>query len=162
MPSVSCHSHSPRETLKTMRSEQTMDIFSLIIFKIFSSFLFFWSNVLICESWLSPMILCWLNWNHPWTQQWPQDWKYQFLLQSQRRVMPKNVQITKNLCSFHMPITLCSKSIKLVTSSMWTKNFQITNWVWSGRGTRNQIANIFWIIKEVREVQKNIYFCFTD
>ena len=31
-----------------------------------------------------------------------------------------------------------------------------------GRGTRDQIANICWIIKKEREFQKNIYFCFID
>ena len=31
-----------------------------------------------------------------------------------------------------------------------------------GRGTRDQIANINWIIKKARELQKNIYFCFID
>ena len=31
-----------------------------------------------------------------------------------------------------------------------------------GRGTRDQIANICWIIKKARELQKNIYFCFTE
>ena len=31
-----------------------------------------------------------------------------------------------------------------------------------GRGTRDQIANMCWIIKKAREFQKNIYFCFTD
>ena len=31
-----------------------------------------------------------------------------------------------------------------------------------GRGTRDQIANIHWIIKKAREIQKNIYFCFVD
>ena len=31
-----------------------------------------------------------------------------------------------------------------------------------GRGTRDQIANILWIIKKARELQKNIYFCFID
>ena len=31
-----------------------------------------------------------------------------------------------------------------------------------GRGTREQIANIHWIIKKARELQKNIYFCFID
>ena len=31
-----------------------------------------------------------------------------------------------------------------------------------GRGTRNQIANIHWIIKKARAFQKNIYFCFID
>ena len=31
-----------------------------------------------------------------------------------------------------------------------------------GRGTRDQIANICWIIEKAREFQKNIYFCFLD
>ena len=31
-----------------------------------------------------------------------------------------------------------------------------------GRGTRDQIANIFWMIEKAREFQKNIYFCFLD
>ena len=31
-----------------------------------------------------------------------------------------------------------------------------------GRGTRDQIANLCWIIKKAREFQKSIYFCFTD
>ena len=31
-----------------------------------------------------------------------------------------------------------------------------------GRGTRDQIANIYWIIEKAREFQKNIYFCFMD
>ena len=31
-----------------------------------------------------------------------------------------------------------------------------------GRGTRDQIANIRWIMEKAREFQKNIYFCFTD
>ena len=31
-----------------------------------------------------------------------------------------------------------------------------------GRGTTDQIANIRWIIKKAREVQRNIYFCFID
>ena len=38
--------------------------------------------------------------------------------------------------------------------------------VWTGfrkgRGTRDQIANIHWIIEKIREFQKNIYFCFID
>ena len=32
----------------------------------------------------------------------------------------------------------------------------------NGRGTRDQTANIRWIIKKAREFQKNIYFCFID
>ena len=48
---------------------------------------------------------------------------------------------------------------------MWTVNYQFT-YVQAGfkkgRGTRDQIANIRWIIKKAREYQKNIYFCFLD
>ena len=35
-------------------------------------------------------------------------------------------------------------------------------WFRKGRGSRDQIANIHWIIKKAREFQKNIYFCFID
>ena len=52
------------------------------------------------------------------TQQWPQDWKSQFSFQSQRKAMPKNVQTTVQLCSFHMLARSCSKSFKLGFSSM--------------------------------------------
>ena len=41
-------------------------------------------------------------------------------------------------------------------------NFQIQAGFGKVRGTRNQIANICWIIKKAREFQKNIYFCFID
>ena len=33
---------------------------------------------------------------------------------------------------------------------------------WRGRGARDQIANICWIVEEAKEFQKNIYLCFTD
>ena len=39
--------------------------------------------------------------------------------------MPKNVQITIQLHSFHMPARFCSKSFKLGFSGTWTKNFQM-------------------------------------
>ena len=35
-------------------------------------------------------------------------------------------------------------------------------WLRKGIGTRDQIANICWIIEKAREFQKNIYFCFID
>ena len=42
-------------------------------------------------------------------------------------------------------------------------NFQMFKLdVEKGRGTRDQIANICWILEKAREFQKNIYFCFTD
>ena len=42
---------------------------------------------------------------------------------------------------------------------MWTMNFQMFR---KGRGTGDQTANIHWIIKKARELQKKIYFCFID
>ena len=33
---------------------------------------------------------------------------------------------------------------------------------WKGKGTKDQIANICWIIEKAREFQENIYFCFID
>ena len=51
--------------------------------------------------------------------------KVQFSLQSQRRAMPKNVQTTSQLHSFHTLATLCSISPKLGFTSMWTKNLQM-------------------------------------
>ena len=51
--------------------------------------------------------------------------KGQFSFQSQRRTMPKNVQATIQLCSFHTLARSYLKSFKLGFSSVWTKNFQI-------------------------------------
>ena len=50
-------------------------------------------------------------------------------------------------------------------TSRWTSsmNFQMFKLdLEKGRGTRDQIANICWILKKAREFQKNIYFCFID
>ena len=44
----------------------------------------------------------------------------------------------------------------------WTENLQIQTGFKKGRGNRDQIANICWIIEKARECQKNIYFCFID
>ena len=51
--------------------------------------------------------------------------KGQFSFQSQRRAMPKNLQTTLQLHSFHMIARLCSKSFKSGSSSTWTENFQM-------------------------------------
>ena len=45
---------------------------------------------------------------------------------------------------------------------MWTDNFQTYNGFRKGSGTRDQIANICWIIEKARKFQTNIYFCFVD
>ena len=53
---------------------------------------------------------------------------------------------------------------KLGFSSMWNENFQDLKQAGfrKGRGARDQIANICWIIEKAREFQKNIYFCYID
>ena len=50
----------------------------------------------------------------------------------------------------------------LQASNTWTVNFQIQVEFRKGRGTRDQIANIHWIMEKAREFQENIYFCFID
>ena len=47
---------------------------------------------------------------------------------------------------------------------MWIKNFQIDVQAEfrKGRGTRDQIAKIRWLIEKARKFQKNIYFCFIN
>ena len=89
--------------------------------------------------------------------------KGQFAFQFQRRTMPKNVQTTVLLLSFHMLARLCSKSLKLGFSSMWTENFQMYKLgLEKSRAIRDQIVNIHWLTEKAREFQKNIYFCFID
>ena len=50
------------------------------------------------------------------TQQWPQDW-IRLVFIPILKAMPKNVQLTVQLHSFHMPARLCSKFFKLGFSS---------------------------------------------
>ena len=45
---------------------------------------------------------------------------------------------------------------------MWTVNLDVQAGFRKGRGTRDQIANIHWIIEKARELQKSIYFCFIN
>ena len=89
--------------------------------------------------------------------------KGQFSFQSQRKAMPKNAQTTTQLHSSRTLAKSCSKFSKLGFNSMWTVNFQMFKLFFrKGRRTRDQIANIRWIIKKAREFQKNIHFCFIN
>ena len=95
------------------------------------------------------------------TQQWPQDRKSQFSFQSQRKAMPKNAQTTTQLHSSHtiqMLKILQARLQQYVNCELPFVQAGFRN----GRGTRNQIANINWIIKKAWELKKNIYFCFID
>ena len=83
-----------------------------------------------------------------------------FSFQSQRKAMPKNAQTTTKLHSSHTLVKECSKFSKPGFNNTWTVNFQMFKL--KGRGTRDHVANIHWIIEKTREFQKNIYFCFID
>ena len=77
--------------------------------------------------------------------------------------MPKNVQMTVQLHSSHTPAKECSKFSKPGFSNTWNRELpDVQAGFRKGRGTRDQIANIFCIIEKAREFQKNIYFCFID
>ena len=58
-----------------------------------------------------------------------------------------------------MPARLCSISFKLGFSSTWTN---VQAGFRKGRGAKDQIANIHWIIEKARAFHKIIYFCFID
>ena len=77
--------------------------------------------------------------------------------------MPKNAQTTAQLHSSHM-------LVKYMLKILQVRLQQYVNWelpdvqagFWKGRGTRDKIANIRWIMEKGREFQKNIYFSFID
>ena len=51
--------------------------------------------------------------------------KSQFLFQSERKAMPKNVQTAAQFYSSHMPVKQCAKFSKHIFDNMWTENFQM-------------------------------------
>ena len=73
-------------------------------------------------------------------------------------------------CSNYCTIVLISHAIKVMLKILQAKLQQYMNHELpdfqagfrKGRGTKDQIANICWIIKNTREFQENIYFCFID
>ena len=97
------------------------------------------------------------------TQQWPQDWKRSVFI-----LIPKKGNAKE--CSNYRTIELISHASKVMLKILQVRLQQYVNHELpdvqagfrKGRGIRDQIANIRWIIKKVREFQKNIYFCFID
>ena len=73
-------------------------------------------------------------------------------------------------CSNYHTIALISHASKVMLKILQSRIQQYVNrelpdvqaGFRKGRGTRDRIANIFWIIEKEREFQKNIYFCFID
>ena len=87
--------------------------------------------------------------------------KGQFSFQSLRKAIPKNAQTTTQLHSSHTVVMLKTLQARLQQYVNWELP-DVQAGFRKGRGTRDQIANICWIIKKAREFQKNIYFCFID
>ena len=96
------------------------------------------------------------------TQQWPQDWKRSVSVSTPKKGNAKD-------CSYCHTIALISHASKVmlkiqVKIQQYVKKElpDVQAGFTNGKGTRDQIANIHWIIKKAREFQKNIYFCFID
>ena len=97
------------------------------------------------------------------TQQWPQDWKRSVCIPTPKKGNAKE-------CSNYHTIALISHASKVILKILQARLQQYLNCELpdvqagfrKGRGIRDQIANIHWIIEKLREFQKNIYFCFID
>ena len=97
------------------------------------------------------------------TQPWPWDWKRSVFIPIQKKGNAKE-------CSNYCTVALISHASKVRLKILQVKLQQYVNHeipdvqagFRKGRGTRDQIANIYWIIEKAREFQKNIYFCFID
>ena len=97
------------------------------------------------------------------TQQWPQDWKRSVYIPTPKKGNAKE-------CSNYCTIELISHTSKVILKILQARLKQYVNrelpvvqaCFRKGRATRDQIANIRWIIKKAGEFQKNIYFSFND
>ena len=97
------------------------------------------------------------------TQQWPRHWKRSVFIPIPKKGNAKE-------CSNYCTIALISNSSRAIFKLLQARLQQYMNEEVSdvqaefrkGRGSRDQIANICWIIGKARQFQKNIYFCFID
>ena len=97
------------------------------------------------------------------TQQWPQNWKRSVFCPIPKKGNAKE-------CSNYQTIALISHASKVMLKILQARLRQHLNQelpdVQAGfrkdRETRDQVANICWIIEKAREFQKSIYFCFID
>ena len=97
------------------------------------------------------------------TQQWPQDWKRSVFIPIPKKGNAKE-------CSNYCTIALISHPSKVMLKILQARLQQYMNQELpdvqtgfrKGRGTRDQIVNIRWIIEKAWEFQRSIYFCFID
>ena len=90
-------------------------------------------------------------------QQWPQDWKkVSFHSNPKERQCQRMFKLPHN-CTY---LTCQQDYAQNAVHELRTP--RCTAWFREVRGTRDQIANIHYIIEKARELQKNNYFCFID
>ena len=97
------------------------------------------------------------------TQQWPQDWKRSVFIPIPKKGIAKE-------CSNYCTVALISHTNEVMLKILQARLQQYMNHELpdvqagfrKGRGTRDQIANIHWIIEKAREFHKNICFWFID
>ena len=97
------------------------------------------------------------------TQQCPQNWKRSVFIPIPKKGNAKE-------CSNYCRVALISHASKVILKILQARLQQYVNCelpdvqggLRKGKETRDQIANIHWIIKKVREFQKSICFCFID
>ena len=97
------------------------------------------------------------------TLQWPQNWKRSVFIPIPKKGNAKE-------CSNYHTNALISHGSKVMLKILQARLQQCVNHELpdvqagfrKGRGTRDQIANIRWIMEKAGEFQKNIYFCFID
>ena len=97
------------------------------------------------------------------TQQWSQDWKRSVFIPIPKKGNAKE-------CSNYHTVALISHASKVMLKILQARLQHYVNrelpdvqaGFRKGRGTRDQIANICWIMEKARDFQKNIYFCFID
>ena len=97
------------------------------------------------------------------SQKWPQHWKRSVFIPIPKKDNAKE-------CSNYHTTVLISRASKVMLKILQARLQQYMNRelpdvqdeLRKGTGTRDQIANILWIIKKASEFQKNIYFCFID
>ena len=97
------------------------------------------------------------------TQQWPQEWKRSVFIPIPERGDDKECSDyhTTGLISHASKVTL---KILQATLQLYVNHElpDVQAKFRKGRGTRDQVANICWIMEKAREFQKNIYFCLID
>ena len=97
------------------------------------------------------------------TQQWLQDWNRSVFISIPQK---GNIRACSNYCT--MPLISHASKVMLKIFQTRLQKYvnrelpDVQSGFRKGRGTREQIANIWWIMETAREFQKNIYFCFVD